>query len=94
MRMCSVAIGRKETDKTIVSLETGEHNDPKSVRYSVVFHKGNVTEVQRKSKTSPGWRSVWGNWQERPYGLLVGGIIREAKEMLAANSQSDRGTEP
>lgn len=93
VRMCSIAIGKN----TIVSMETGEYNDPKAVRYSVVFDtaSGRHTDVSRKSKTSPGWRTVWGEWTKRPYGLLVGQIISEAQRMLREHraSQSDAAAE-
>lgn len=91
LRMCSLMLGRKETDNTVVNLETGAPNDSKSIRYSVVFYKGAVTEVKRKGKTSPGWRSVWGSWQKRPYGQLIGHVISEAQRMLA--TQASGGTE-
>lgn len=86
VRMCSIAIGKNTT----VSMETGEHNDSKAVRYSVIFDTatGHYTEVSRKSKTDPGWRLVWGKWQNRHFGLKVGQIISEAKRMLAAHLAS------
>lgn len=89
LRMCSLMLGRKETDNTVVTLETGAHDDPKAIRYSVVFYKGVVTEVKRKGKTSPSWRSVWGSWQKRPYGQLIGHIISEAQRMLAAQASGE-----
>lgn len=92
--MCSIAIGKN----TIVSMETGEYNDPKAVRYSVIFDtaSGRYTEVSRKSKTSPGWRVVWGEWQKRHFGILVGQIISEAQRMLAAHraTQADGEANP
>lgn len=94
MRLCSI-LGNGDDSRTVVNIETSDDpRDPKSVRYTVVFEpNGLAIDVMRKSKTSPGWRTIWHAGSGRPYGKVTSAIIMAARD-LKARSQSTSGEKP